>query len=204
MVKLLTPLIFSLAMLTGCGEVVVFGHVVREHPAKTEAAASNPATATNSTDHDRQTSAPAADGLSAALLHAVNVTLSPASEAGDSSVDAASLLDAVRTELRSRNLLDEQNPRAEGTAEVLIESVTTRPTVNAVIFGYQPMAGTLIGQLRVSNASGEERPTSRIVAESRFSIAADGHDKNPLEPLYRRFAVLTADELAAIASSRNK
>jgi len=204
MVRLLTSLFLSLAALTGCGEVVVFGHVVRENPTKTEVAASNPATATNSTDDDRQTSAPAADGLHAAPLHAVNVTLSPASQAGDASVDAADLLDAIQTELRSRNLLDEQSPRADGTADVVIEGATTRPTVNAVIFGYQHMAGTLVGELRVSNARGEERPTSRIVAESRFTIAADGHDKNPLGPLYRRFAVLAADELTGTASSPNK
>jgi len=204
MVKLLASLIFSLATLTGCGEVVVFGHVVRENPDKAETAASSPATGTDSTHDARETSAPAADGLSVALLHAVNVTVAPASQASDASVDAAALLDAIRTELRSRNLLDEQNPRADGTADVLIESAATHPTVNAVIFGYQPMAGTLTGQLRVSNASGEARPTSRIVAESRFNVAADSKDKNPLGPLYRRFAVLTADELAGVASSPNK
>jgi hypothetical protein len=214
MIRLLTLLIVPLAALTGCGEVVVFGHVVREDPSKTEAtvakpatdaAAPKPATATNSTHASRQTSAPAAAGLPAGhVLHAVNVTLSPASQAGDSGVDAAALLDAIQTELRSRNLLDEQNPAADGTAEVLIENVTARPTVNAVVFGKQPMAGTLTGELRVSSTSGEELPTSRIVAESRLTIADDGHDKNPLGPLYRRFAVLTADELTGIASNPSK
>ena len=76
--------------------------------------------------------------------------------------------------------------------------------MNAVIFGYQPMAGTLTGELHVSSAGGEEPPTSRIVAESRWSIAADGQDKDALGPLYRRFAVLTADELAGIAANANK
>jgi hypothetical protein len=130
-------------------------------------------------------------------LHAVNVTLSPASQANDASIDAAALLDAIRTELKSRNLLDEQNPSADSTVEVLIESATTRSTVNAVIFGKRPMAGTLTGELRVSS-NGEALPASRIVAESRFSIADDGEHKNALAPLYRRFAVLTADELTGI------
>ncbi len=221
MIRLLTALVLSLATLTGCGEVVVFGHVVRENPPTTEAPASKPATeraapsateaaapkpanATDPAQATLQTSAPDAGDLPATpLLGAVNVTLSPASQAGDASLDAAALLDAIRTELRSRNLLDEQNPRAGGTAEVVIESATTRPTVNAVLFGYQPMAGTLTGELHVSGASGDELPTSRIVAESRVTIAVDGQSKNPLGPLYHRFAELTADKLTGIASNPN-
>ena len=272
MTRVLTASILVLA-LTGCGEVVVFGHVVRENPAKTEAAASKPATepaaptpaaevaaptsvaaspkpateaappkaatetalppatdvalpaateaaltpatevaappaaaaaapsvaAASSTQAAQQSSTAAARDLSTPhLLHAVNVTLSPASQASTASIDAAALLDAIRTELRSRALLDEQNPSADRTAEILVEGATTRRTVNAVVFGRQPMAGTLTGELHVSSASGDSR-TSRIVAESRYSVTDDGQDKNALGPLYRRFAVLTADELTGIA-----
>ena len=219
MIRLLASLILCLA-LTGCGEVVVFGHVVRENPSKAEAsaskaaaepaeprpateAASSPVTEAAVPEPAAETPATAAAGSSAApLLHAVNVTLSATSQAGGTSVDAAALLDAIRTELRSRALLDEQNSSADRTAEVLIESATTHPTVNAVVFGRQPMAGTLTGELHVSSASGE-LPTSKIVAESRFSIADDGQDKNALEPLYRRFAVLTADELTGMVAKPN-
>jgi hypothetical protein len=200
MIRLLPLLILPLAALTGCGEVVVFGHVVRESPAKTEAA-TPPTTATQAT---AETGSPLAARVPAAhVLRAVNVTLSPASQAGDASVDTAALLDAIRTELRSRKLLDEQNPSADSTAEVLIESAATHRTVNAVIFGRQPMAGTLTGELRVRGASGE-RPTSRIVAESRFSIVDGGQDNNALGPLYRQFAVLTADELTGIAANASR
>jgi hypothetical protein len=211
MTRLLASLILSLATLTGCGEVVVFGHVVRESPPKAEApvskaatepAAPKPANATDPTHATPQASATAAAELPAAyLLRAVNVTLSPAPQAGDASVDAAALLDAIRTELRSRSLLDEQNSHAGGTAEVVIESATTRPAVNAVIFGYRPMAGTLTGELHVSSAGGDELPASRIVAESRVTIAEDGQNKNPLGPLYRRFAELMADKLTGIAAN---
>jgi hypothetical protein len=163
----------------------------------TVAAASEPAAATASTRAAYETSAAATPAPPTAhRLRAVNVTLSPASQPGDASVDAAALADAIRTELRSRNLLDEQNPSADGTAEVLIESATTRATVNAVIFGQQPMAGTLTGELHVSSASGDGGPTSTIVAESRFRVADDGEGKDALVPLYRRFAELTADQLS--------
>jgi hypothetical protein len=86
----------------------------------------------------------------------------------------------------------------------LVESATTRPTVNAVIFGRQPMAGTLTGELHVSGTGGAELPPTRIVAESRLSIASDGQDKNPLGPLYRRFAELTGDQLAGSGARRDK
>ena len=66
------------------------------------------------------------------------------------------------------------------------------------------MAGTLTGELQVSTASGEKLPASRIVAESRWTIADDGQDKNALGPLYSRFAVLTADELSGRAAIQNK
>lgn len=230
MIRLLTSLILSVA-LAGCGEVVVFGHVVRENPSKAEASseppttaaapkpaieaaapqpattavAPKPATATSATPVTPQTSAGAAPGLPAIrVLHGVNVTLSPASQGGDASVDAAALLNAIRTELKSRNLLDEQSPSADATAEVRIESATTHPTVNAVLFGRQPMAGTLTGELHVSKASGEELPASRIVAESRWTIADDGQDKNALGALYSRFAVLTADELGGAANPNQR
>jgi hypothetical protein len=241
MIRLFIALILALAALTGCGEVVVFGHVVRENPAKPEAAASNPTaeaeaskpgaeatapkpatepsasvpsaaaaaptqpTATESAQAARPNSQTAAASLPAAhVLRAVHVTLTPAAHAGEASVDPTALTDAIRTELRSRDLLDEQNPSADGTAEVRIESATTRATVNAVIFGRQPMAGTLTGELHVSTASGEELPASRIVAESRWTIADDGQDKNALGPLYSRFAVLTADELSGNVANPNK
>ena len=242
MIRLLPLLLFPLAALAGCGEVVVFGHVVRENPSKTEAAPSEPATAatvskpeteaassqpatgatpkpatevvvaepktataTSSTQATLESSAAAIAGLPAAhRLRAVHVTLSPATQAGNASVDPTALSDAIRAELRSRKLLDEQNPSADGTAEVRIESATAHPTVNAVIFGRQPMAGTLTGELHVSSASGESLPASRIVAESRWTVADDGQDKNGLAPLYSRFAVLTADELTGSAASPNK
>jgi hypothetical protein len=197
------------AILAGCGEVVVFGHVVREAPSKSETPAPAPATVGKSTDATPQTSAfaPAASSAEAHpvpagahLVQAVNLILSPEAQASNSNITADALLDAIRAELRSRKLLDEHNARGAGTAEILIDDASTRPTVNAVVFGYQMMAGTIVGDVRVSGASGEELPSSRIVAESRLTVAADGSDKNPLGPLYRRFARLTADKLAGVTS----
>jgi hypothetical protein len=187
-----------LAMLAGCGEVVVFGHTVREAPSKTATA---PVASASPATGQTNSSVAVALPTGAHVVQAVSLTLSPeAAKTGNTSIATDALLAAIQTELRSRNLLDEHNPHAAGTAEILIDNATTRPTVNAVVFGYQVMAGTLEGDVRVSGASGEQLPTAKIVAESRLTVAADGSDKNPLGPLYRRFAVLTADKLAGIES----
>jgi len=62
------------------------------------------------------------------------------------------------------------------------------------------MAGTLSGAIRIHRSNGDELLEHQLVAESRLSIAADGSDKNPLAPLYKRFAVLAADRLAGVES----
>jgi hypothetical protein len=178
------------AMLAGCGQVIVFGHVVGERAASSEVKPSAAGT-------------PPATSSAVRGVKAVSLSLSPAAAsevAGDSRFTTGALLDAIKAELASRGLLDEQNPRADGTAEILIDHLATRPTVNAVIFGRQMMAGTLTGGIRVTGPNGDELPDFRIAAESRLSFAVNGDDENPLGPLYRRFAELAADRLAGVQS----
>jgi hypothetical protein len=137
-------------------------------------------------------------------VKAVNLTITPEAAAkvtGDTSRFAAdALLAAIKAELKSRKLLDDQDPDASGTAEVIVDRLATRPTTNAIVFGYKMLAGTLEGDIRVTGLPGGESIGSRIVAESKLTLAASGDDKNPLGPLYRRFAVLAADRLAGVTS----
>ena len=241
------------AMLAGCGQVIVFGHVMREGnssvqpkeegsgsggpapqatapasaapapapgsaaatpaaPASASGPASTAATASASTlARDASIASVAASSpppaKSPALAHvvkAVNLTITPEASArvtGDASrFTADALLDAIKSELRSRKLLDEQSANASGTAEIVVDGLATRATTNAIVFGYKMLAGTLEGDIRVTGAGGESTG-ARIVAESKLTIAASGDDKNPLGPLYRRFAVLAADRLAGVASA---
>ncbi|MEJ0035954.1 MAG: hypothetical protein WDO68_07710 [Gammaproteobacteria bacterium] len=120
---------------------------------------------------------------------------------GDASRFAAdALLEAIRTELKSRKLLDELDPHASGTAEIVVDGLALRQTTNAVVFGYKMLAGSLEGDVRVTGAESTGSTGSRIVAQSKVTLAVNGNDKNPLGPLYRRFAVLTGDRLAGVAS----
>jgi hypothetical protein len=216
-------------MLAGCGQVILFGHVVGEHPQpapKPEATTATGAGATSATPASAAasgaqgaasatpgaaagSSAPEAPPSSASpevphVVKSVNITITPeaaAKVAGDASrFTADALLDAITAELKSRKLLDDQNPQASGTAEIVVDDLATRPTSNVILFGYKMLAGTLEGDIRVTGATGSDATGSRIVAQSKLTLAASGDDKNPLGPLYRRFAVLAADRLAGVDS----
>jgi hypothetical protein len=206
-------------ILTGCGQVILFGHVVGDHKASAElpssqsgAATPEPQSATAPTPTTDATSAsPAIAPLPSNapppvphVIKAVNITITPeasAKVAGDASrFSADALLDVIKTELKSRKLLDPQDPHAAGTAEVVVDRLDTRPTTNAIVFGYKMLAGTLEGDVRVTGLEGGESTGSRIVAESKLTVSVSGDDKNPLGPLYRRFAVLVADRLAGVSS----
>ena len=213
--------VLMITLLAGCGQVMVFGHVVGER--RTAEETKSEATPAASPTAAGETPAPPAPGASTGsastpvepplaarsplvthAVKAVNVTVTAEAAAkatGDASRFAAdALLDAIRAELKSRKLLDEQSPRAVGTAEIIVDDLATRPTTNAVVFGYKMLAGTLEGDIRVTGAGDTESTGARIVAQSELTVAANGDDKNPLGPLYRRFAVLAADRLAGVAS----
>ena len=134
-------------------------------------------------------------------VRAVNVSLAPAAKvAGDSNFGLDALTAAIKSELRARRLLSEQNPNGSGSVVVTIDGMTSHPTSNAVFFGYQMMAGTLTGDIRVDGATGNELPDFRIIAASRWNVVVAGDDKNPLKPLYHRFARLVGDRLAGVTS----
>jgi hypothetical protein len=200
--------VLLVTLLTGCGQVIVFGHVVGDHKtssSQTDTAAATPAPATaDESAAPVSTPLPQRTPAIPHIIKAVNITITPEASAkvtGDASrFSADALLDAIKTELKSRKLLDEQDPHAAGTAEVVVDRLDTRPTTNAIVFGYKMLAGTLEGDIRVTGLEGSESTGSRLVAESKLTVSVSGDDKNPLGPLYKRFAVLAADRLAGVTS----
>jgi hypothetical protein len=205
MARLLLLSLLVVAMLAGCGQVILFGHEVRSRSEN-----SQPATpASEETPAETAVDEPAKPTAIAHAIKAVNLLVTAEATAkvtGDASrFSADALLEAIKTELRSRKLLDEQDPRASGTAEIIVDDLATRATTNAVVFGYKMLAGTLEGDIQVTAADGTSKSTgSRIVAESKLTVAANGEDKNPLGPLYRKFAVLVGDRLAGVTSTPPK
>ena len=187
MTKFLLVLLLPLTLLTGCGPVIVFGHTVGEGRVASE------------NEPVAKHAAQPAPNASAAKIKSVTLALTPqatAKVASDPRFKADALLDAIESELQSRQLFDAHDPRASDQAEILIDDFATRSTSNAVVFGYNLSAGTLTGDIHVRGADGHELQTFKVVAESRLAIAASGEDANPLRDLYRRFANLAADDLA--------
>ena len=193
MFRLQLALLVSLGLLAGCGEVIVFGHTVREGSSSAHAKtdASPVAQGGASQAVGETTTSPAVR-----IVKAVTLSLSPQAStrvAGDARFNADALREAINNELRARKLLDEREASDRPVAHISIDEFDVHPTTNAIVFGYIPSAGTLKGDVRVSDTGGDEQ-TFRVEADSRFSIAEKGED-NPLKPLYRRFANLVADRL---------
>jgi hypothetical protein len=178
------PLLFLLILagLTGCAGWTVFGHTIgEERPASAGHATSDPA---------------------GPIAKAVTLTLTPQARekaAADPRLKEDVLLCVVETELRARKLLDDKDPRASRTVEIVIDDFSTRSTSNAVLFGYNLGAGTLAGDISVRDADGNKLRDFRVEAQSRLATHANGEDASPLGSLYRRFANLTANNLAGTA-----
>lgn len=195
--KTLLLLLLSVGVLAGCGQVVIFGHTVKEG---NEASPSEPAPKKSSSAGSSQIGVEAVR-LPPAAQRVKAVTLSLTDDAAakataDPGFHADVLLAAIQRELRARQLLDAQDAAAASTADVVIDDFDMRATSNAVVFGYIFKEGTLAGDIHVRDASGNELQSFDVMAETRLSIAQDGTDTNALGALYRRFAVLAADRLA--------
>jgi hypothetical protein len=201
MLKNLLVMGLTLAVLTGCGQVMVFGRVIGETRTQTETKVEAPAMSLAADP------APPSPPLpSSPIVHRVKsvaLTLNPqaASQAtADPRFNTAALLEAIETELRSRKLLETHDPAASDKAEIRLSDFTTRSATNAVVFGYQLGSGSLTADIHVGDSPAAGPDNFKVIAETRLAIAANGADKNPLGPLYRRFAVLTADRLAGTPS----
>jgi hypothetical protein len=132
-------------------------------------------------------------------LKGVTVTLTPPAQekaAADRRFKQDGVVAAIESELRARKLLAENDVKAERTVAVIIDDFATRPTSNAVIFGYVISEGTLAGSVDVRDTSGQQLQAFRITAKARLVIPASGEDNHALHALYSKFANLAVDALS--------
>jgi hypothetical protein len=191
MLKLQIVLLLTASLLEGCGNVAVFGHTIGEGRTSSEAK-------TDSTPAAQDAAIPGARAVKA-----VTLVLTPqvaAKVADDSTFKKDALLDAIKAELRSRQLFDDTDSRATATAEISLDDFAVRPTSNAVVLGYIINDGTLSGELRVRDGDGKDLQRDRIEAKSKVTAAANRENPDFLVPLYRRFASVTGDWLAGTPS----
>jgi hypothetical protein len=176
------------AMLSGCGQVAVFGHTIGENNAA-------PSVRTESSSTEAATSPVVAPQIQ--TVRSVALALTPQAQAKvteDPRFNTDALLTAIKSELQTRKVLDTNSP-TNNVAEIIIDDFTMRPTSNVILFGNIISNGTIKGEIHLRDNQGSELKNFGIEAKTRLSIPANGESKNPLEPLYRQFAVMTADSL---------
>jgi hypothetical protein len=196
MLKLQTVPLLLLGAIAGCGQVVMFGHTIgEEHPASTVKAeptvtsAASPAAAATPKNQAPQVQ----------RVNSVTIVITPQAATKvdiDSRFSADALLLAIKAELQTRKLFDDLDSGASGAAVISIDDYSMQPTSNVILFGNIISAGTLNGDIRMRDGQGNDLPNRRVEAKARVSIPANGESKNPLEPLYRQFAVNIANNLA--------
>jgi hypothetical protein len=213
--KLLLPVaVAALMSLSGCAGWVVFGHTIQGPQPAT--AAQPPPTTQVPTPQPTPAQAPVATQPLAAqpappaspetpILKAVTLTFTPAAQqkiAAEPQFQQATLLTAIESELRAHKLLDTNDPHARGTAEISIDDFTTRPTSNAVVFGYILGTGTLSGNVAVHAVAGNTLRDARITAQSHLAKPVSDGQANPFDPLFHRFATATVDSLTGTTSTQ--
>jgi hypothetical protein len=182
--KVFALLTASIAVaVAGCGQVAVFGHTVGE---------------SKSSPVDTKSTSTPASVAEFQKVRAVSVVLTEqvaAQAADDAKFNVAALLTAIKSELQSREALDESSAQVTAVAEIAIDDYALHPTSNVILFGQIISTGVLNGTLRVRDAQGIELSNRRIEAKARVSVAAKGETENPLGPLYREFAIQMGNTL---------
>jgi len=191
--RLQPVLLLTIGLLAGCGQVSMFGHPVGEKSnaseVKTEPVA-RPDAVVNPESQKVKT-------VTLVLTPQIAATL-----AKDSRFNAGALLDAIKSELRSRQVLDDTDAHASN-AEIAIDGLAIKPVSNVILFGKIISDSALTGEIRVRDEHGVDKPAYRIEAEAKVSISASGEDKNPLALLYQQFALLAGNHLAGFPAKPN-
>lgn len=197
-------LLLAITLLSGCGEVTVFGHVVREGHSKTEVKgepASNTTSqaATSSSNSSSNSSKSSETAPPIRLIKAVTLLMTPevtAALAKDHRLNTNELLTVIRAELHSRKLLD-ADASSSVTLMVYIDQYELHANTNFVIFGSTPHTGTLAGNLTLRDSQDNDVPLSHVEAYSRISVPESGETPDLLQPLYKQFALTVANALVA-------
>ena len=183
--KVLSSLSVLVAVsLAGCGQVAVFGRTIGEPKPSSHAEAGLPLKPAAIAEFQK--------------VRAVSVVLTEqatAKVATDAKFNVDALLSAVKSELQSREALDDATAQVTAVAEIVIEDYALHPTSNVILFGQIISTGVLNGALRVRDSQGNQLSNRRVEAKARVSIPAKGESENPLGPLYREFAIQTGNTL---------
>lgn len=185
--------VLALCCITAaCGtQVNVFGHTVHEGKSRQE-----PPPPEEIDEESAAASEPATGVVQPAIVRDVLLALNATVKkqvANDRAFDTEALLASITAELRSRGQMGAEDSTSGTPIDILIDGYTLRSGSHAA---------TLSGLVRVLDSADRERRSFKVLAEATLQVPAQGAEAATLEPLYRRFAALTAEGLAAEGQSK--
>ena len=104
--------------------------------------------------------------------------------------------------LTARKLADLQNNAVVRVAVIELDEYDVRTTANLVVQGRVASAAVVGATVRVRDGSGTQLGTFHIRTEMTINVSLSS--SNPLEKLYRQFAMLVADDLTGTAKPKQK
>lgn len=106
------------------------------------------------------------------------------------------LLDTVKRALATRKLLDEGNPKATQSIDILLTDIRVRSTFNAFMFGFMAGADRVKGDVTLRDVNGTELNHFSVYADYALGGLAGAQDEARMSWLYEKFAQLTVDSLS--------
>jgi Domain of unknown function (DUF4410) len=105
------------------------------------------------------------------------------------------LLDTIKRALQARKLLDESNPKATQSIEILLTDIRVRSSFNAFMFGFMAGADRVKGDVTLRDVSGTELDHFSVYADYALGGLAGAQDEARMGWLYEKFAQLTVQNL---------
>lgn len=136
------------------------------------------------------------------VVKKVNVSFMPGAQkiANHLTPDQNRLLDTVRLALRARNLLDENDPHATRTVDIVITQIRVRSNLNAQLWGFMAGADKLNGDVTLHDDKGRDLNHFSVYANYAPAVIGEYADvETRMGWLYEKFAELTVQNLEGVA-----
>ena len=136
------------------------------------------------------------------IVKKINVSFTPGAQkiADNLKVDQNALLDSVRQALRARNLLNENDPHATSTIDIVITNIRVRSNLNAQLFGFMAGADKLNGDVTLHDDKGRDLNHFSVYANYAPVVLGEYAEVEArMGWLYERFAELTVQNLGGVA-----
>jgi hypothetical protein len=108
----------------------------------------------------------------------------------------------VGERLAARGLADLASDKVVRVAAIEVDEFDVRASSNTVLMGRVTSTGALGGKVRLRDGSGTQLREFHVRAQVTLSISRSNKGSSQLDPLYREFGRLIADELTGTVTPR--